>query len=94
LKIGGSSTLPRCQHVGGIDQVEGGLTDADILTVGELQIGDDAIGRSDERRAEKIELGLLDCSQRLADLRILVSLRAEFLTRGGLSRTRTYGPLF
>jgi hypothetical protein len=62
-----------------IDEGHHRLTRRDKLAVGQLQIGDDAVGWSPHDGIDKIALGGAQFRLRLADLRVVGALRPEVL---------------
>jgi hypothetical protein len=65
--------------VASVDESHRRLSHGDEFPFGQLQVGDDAVGRCQHRGAQKVELGLLDRSERLTELRIVGALRSKLL---------------
>ena len=74
-----SRKLALIQSVAGIDEGHRRLAHGNEFPFGELEVGDDAVGGRHDRRAQEVELGLFDGSQRLAELRIVAALRPKLL---------------
>ena len=58
-------------------KLSSGWPGADILADGEPQVGDDPVGRRTDLGIAQVKAGLIQCGQRLADLRIAQARLAQ-----------------